>query len=152
MFRALLIKEWKQLRTLRWVGLCLGALLPPFLLVVAEAAKRGRLPFGQISDYSVEQLLTTALPFLAAGLWGLLALLFTAQSFAGDRAAGTETFLLERPVPRNRVWWARLVAALGSLLLSIAVHVILWLGLGRLLVGSSCLLYTSDAADECCGV
>jgi ABC-type transport system involved in multi-copper enzyme maturation permease subunit len=51
----------------------------------------------------------------ALGLWPLIALMATAQAFAGDRAAGTESFLLERPVPRARVWCARVLASSGTL-------------------------------------
>lgn len=149
MFRALLRKEWAQLRAIRWVGFGLGALLPFFLLVVAEAAKSGRLPFGRISDYSTDQLMSTALPLLGAGLWWLLALLLSAQTFAGDRAAGTERFLLERPVRRSRVWWARLSAALGSLTALMLAHLVVWLVTVRILAGSSLSLSSSDLPALC---
>jgi hypothetical protein len=137
MFRALLIKEWRQLRMLRWVGFGLGILIPPFLIAAADAAQRGWLPFGRVGSYSVAELLDTAMPALLIGLWALLALLMTAQSFAADRAAGTEQFLLERPVPRARIWSARIVAPLASVLVLYLCHLAYWAGLTRLVAGPS---------------
>jgi hypothetical protein len=126
MFRALLSKEWTQLRTLRWVGFGLGILQPPFLIATASAAQRGWLPYGSVGGFSSADLMLSAMPMLLVGLWGLLALLMTAQSFAGDRSAGTEQFLLERPVPRSKVWGARLLASLASALVVYVGHVTYW--------------------------
>ena len=126
MFRALLKKEWRQLKDLRWVGLGLGVIMPPFLVLVAEAATRGWVPSGQLSSYSLDSLLVDLLPPFLVVLWMLLTFLITAQAFAGDRAAGTESFLLERPVPRARVWRARVGASLGTMLTLIAAHVLVW--------------------------
>ncbi len=120
MFRALLWKEWRQLRLLRWGGTALGVFLPIVLIAGAEVAKHGWLPTGEVKTYSMKDLLFELFPaMLALGVWPLVALLVTSQSFAGDRAAGTETFLLERPVPRGATWRARVVASLGSLLTAI---------------------------------
>jgi ABC-type transport system involved in multi-copper enzyme maturation permease subunit len=132
MLRALLRKEWTQLRALRWVGFGLGALLPLFLLAYAEAASRGWTPHGLQSGYTVRGLFMDALPIMMIGLWGLLSLLFCSQAFAGDRAAGMEQFLLERPVPRSRIWRARLLAAFGSLVLLIICHLLLWSAIVKL--------------------
>lgn len=115
MFRALLWKEWRQLRGLRWAGVALGAILPVAFIAGAEASRHGVTLFGGARDYSVTLLFGEALwATLALGLWPLVALMTTAQAYAGDHAAGTETFLLERPVPRGRIWLTRLAACVGS--------------------------------------
>ena len=101
MFRALWIKHWVQLRTLRWVGLGLGIALPFFLWAGAAAGKRGWFGFS-VGTYDLTTLFGEALPPFSAALWGLLAVMFAAQTFAGDRAEGTDRFLLDRPVPRSR--------------------------------------------------
>ena len=106
MFRALVVKEWKQLRMMRWVSVGLALLVPFFLVAGAEGAQQGWLPFDNLSTYSMHTLMMEALPAFLIGLWGLLALLFTAQAYTGDRADGTEEFLLARPVPRRRIWQA----------------------------------------------
>jgi hypothetical protein len=134
MFKALLIKEWVQLRALRWVGFLLGVLLTPFVMATTEAARRGWLPFGSVSSYSVRDLLLTAIPALTIALWGLLVLLLTCQAFAADRSNGTESFLLERPVPRSRIWLARLLAALASTVVLIVSHALVLAGLTQIVV------------------
>ena len=134
MFRALWIKEWSQLRTLRWVGFGLGALLPLFALVGASAARDGSGVLGRVAGFSSRDLLVLVVPPLISGLWGLLALLIAGQAFLGDCAQGTEQFLLQRPVPRRRIWQARLLAAVGSLVLLIAAHTIVWAGLTEIVV------------------
>ena len=124
MFRALWIKQWVQLRTLRWVGFGLNLVMPLFLWTGAAAAKRGWFPF-HVDEYSLTTLFGEALPAFSVLLWGLLAVMFAAQTFAGDRADQTERFLLERPVPRARAWLARVLASLLSALviaLSITVY------------------------------
>ncbi len=113
MFRALWIKQWVQLRTLRWVGLGLGIVLPFFLWAGAAAGTRGWLGFN-LGSYDLVTLFAEALPAFSVALWGLLAVMFAAQSFAGDRVDGTDRFLLERPVPRRRTWLARVLASLAS--------------------------------------
>lgn len=131
MFRALLFKEWRQLRGLRWAGFILGLLMPFVLIAGAEAGQRGWLPFGRISGYSVGSILVDAMWPLLLGLWALLALLFSSQAFAADRAGGTESFLIERPVPRSRIWSARWLASLCSTLLLVAAHAAYWTFLVR---------------------
>ena len=118
MLRTLLWKEWRQLRQLRWVGAGLGMLLPMVALTAPTAARQGWIPFTQAGrGYSSNEVLMEALPLaLVFGLWPLLALLMTSQSFSGDRSAGTESFLLERPVERSSVWLARTIASFGSTL------------------------------------
>ena len=116
MFRALLSKEWRQLALVRWGGIALGALLPIAFIAGAELAQRGWLPTGTVKTYAPRDLMYEALPLaLALALWPLIGLMSAAQAFAGDRAAGTEMFLLERPVPRAVVWRARLLASFGTL-------------------------------------
>jgi ABC-type transport system involved in multi-copper enzyme maturation permease subunit len=127
MFRTLWWKEWRQLRLLRWSGLGIGLLLPPFLLAMAEAGQRGWSVFGGISSYDAATVVQEALPmFLILAVWPLLALMTAAQAFVADRSAGTEAFLLQRPVRRSRIWQARAAAAIGSTGLLLAVHIAIW--------------------------
>ncbi len=128
MFRALVWKEWKQLRPLLFAGIGLGALLPLVLVAGAEAGRRGLSPLGRLSAYSTRELFVDLLPgMLGLALWPSMALLATAQAYCGDRAAGTEWFLLERPVPRRGIWTARLIAVL-SMVATLAVGTAaLWL-------------------------
>ena len=106
MFKALWIKHWVQLRTLRWVGFGLCVVLPFFLWTGAAAARRGWFPFS-VGDYSLMTLFGEALPAFSVLLWALLAVMFAAQTFAGDRADGTDRFLLERPVSAQASVWQR---------------------------------------------
>src|SRR5689334_17593797 len=104
MFKALLWKEWRQLVLIRWGGIAIGILLPLAFLAGAEMAQRGVLPTGSIDKYSSSDIMFEILPAtLALGLWPLIAIMTAVQCFSGDRANGTETFLLERPIPRGRV-------------------------------------------------
>lgn len=116
MLSALFAKEWKQLRLVRWGAISLGLVLPLAFLAGSEAALRGLSLAGRLASYSSQDLFFELLPaVLAIGLWPLTGLLAAAQSFAGDRAAGTEAFLLDRPVPLGRIWRARLAASLATL-------------------------------------
>src|SRR5512139_3211919 len=116
MLRALVWKEWRQLRALRWAGIALGAVLPVAFLAGAEAAKRGML-FGQVGENASATIFLEVLPMtVALAVWPLMALLLVSQAFAGDRAAGVEGFLLDRPVPRTRTWLSRMLASAGSTL------------------------------------
>jgi ABC-type transport system involved in multi-copper enzyme maturation permease subunit len=137
MLRALLRKEWVQLRALRWVGFCLGALMPLLLVALAEAASRGLTPYGELSSYTTRDLFMDALPIMLVALWGLLALLICSQAFAGDRADGTEQFLLERPVPRSTIWRARLFASIASILVLVLSHLLLWAALVEITINYS---------------
>ena len=82
MFSALIQKEWRQLRPLRWAGVGLGALIPLAFLAGAEAAHRGWAPLGTVSSYTFHNILLELVPWtFALGLWPLAALLTTAQTF-----------------------------------------------------------------------
>jgi ABC-type transport system involved in multi-copper enzyme maturation permease subunit len=134
MFRALCWKEWRQLRLLRWSGLGIGLLLPPFLLATAEAGERGWTVFGGIASYQAATVIQEALPkVMALAVLPLLALMAAAQAFAADRAAGTDAFLLQKPVPRSRIWQARAGAAIATTLILIASQVVIWWFYVRLL-------------------
>jgi ABC-type transport system involved in multi-copper enzyme maturation permease subunit len=136
MLRALWWKEWRELRLLRWAGIAIGAILPALFLASAEAGVRGWLPFGRVSSYSTRTILMDLVPrVLALGLWPLMALMVTAEAFAGGRAVGTENFLLERPVRRRRIWWTRLLAASGSTSTIAAGTLALWVAWATLLTG-----------------
>ena len=127
MFRALLWKEWRELRLLRWCGIGVGLLVPLVLLAGAELARQGWLPFAHVRSYSAAAVLQDAVPLiLAIAVWPLLALMSSAQAFAGDRAAGCEPFLLERPVQRSRVWQAKLSVAFTSAAIILVGHGLLW--------------------------
>jgi ABC-type transport system involved in multi-copper enzyme maturation permease subunit len=132
-FSALLWKEWRQLRGLRWTGVAIAALTPPMLLVFGEAAERGWL-FGNVTTAEPASVLQDATPLtLSLAIWPLLALMAAAQAFGGDRAAGTDAFLLQRPVRRSRVWQARGIAAVGSTLTIVAISLGFWWLLLRLI-------------------
>jgi hypothetical protein len=127
MLRALLWKEWRQLRALRIAGLALGVVLPLALLGGAAAARNGFAPFGRVGGNETRTILLEVHPaFLALGLWPLVALLVVSQAFAGDRSSGVEAFLLDRPVSRGRTWSARLVSSLGSALAIAAGTWVVW--------------------------
>jgi len=122
MHKALFWKEWRQLALVRWGGIALGAILPVAFTAGAELAQRGLLPTGRVKSYAPRDLMYELLPMtLVLALWPLIALMSAAQSFSGDRAGGTEAFLLERPVPRQAVWRARLFASILNLIAVIAV-------------------------------
>jgi hypothetical protein len=132
MFKALVRKEWRQLRLLRGAGAGFGLLLPPLLLALAGASDRGWL-FVPATHTSAATVIREVLPLtLALGLWPLLALMVASQALAADRAAGTDAFLLDRPVPRSRVWLARVSAACGTTLVILAAHAAIWLLIVRL--------------------
>lgn len=121
MFRALLWKEWRQLALIRWGGIALGVVLPAAFLAGAELSQRGLLPTGTVKGYAPRDLMYELLPAaLAFGLWPLIGLISVVQALTGDRAAGTEAFLLERPVPRAATWRARLTASFFTMSVVIA--------------------------------
>jgi hypothetical protein len=152
MFRALWIKHWAQLRTLRWVGFGLGVVLPFFLWAGAAASRRGW--FGiSLGSYDLATLFGEALPGLSAALWGLLAVMFAAQTFAGDRADGTDRFMLDRPVPRRRVWFTRVLVSLASSLVVLVANTLYITALVALVHdGSDTLLYSGILTAAWVGV
>lgn len=108
MLRALLVKALKEQRTLAAAGVGAGIL---FALLLSLAVGG----FYGSRTVSATEAVGVALPLvLALGIWPLWALLSVSQAFTGDRAAGTEPFLLDRPVPPRRLFLARLVGALAG--------------------------------------
>ncbi len=108
MFSALLGKGLKQQRAIVAAGIGTG-LLFALLLWLAIGGLYGSRPV------SAEDAIGSALSLvLALGIWPLWALLAFSQAFTGDRAAGTEPFLLDRPVPPRQLFVARLLAALAG--------------------------------------
>jgi hypothetical protein len=137
MLRALVWKEWRELRLLRLTGLGLGLVLPIAFLLGAEGFRRGLLPFGGKGGYSLVDLFHHLLPSaLALALWPLFSLLTVAQAFCADRASGRETFLLERPVGRGRVFLARALASVGSVLVIVLGTAAVGWAIARLTTGS----------------
>ena len=63
---------------------------------------------------------------LALAIWPLLALMVAAQALVADRAAGTDAFLLQRPVPRAHIWRARLLASFATTASILASHTLVW--------------------------
>jgi MFS family permease len=59
--------------------------------------------------------------------------MFAAQTFAGDRADGTERFLLERPVSRRKTWLARSLASLLSIVIVLVGNTLYMLALFALI-------------------
>ncbi len=108
MFSALLGRALREQRTIVATGVGAG-LLFALLLSLAVGGLYGSRPVTAAEAIGV------ALPLvLALGIWPLWALLAVSQAFTGDRAAGTEPFLLDRPVPPRRLFLARLLAALAG--------------------------------------
>ena len=142
-YRALLRKEWKQARVLTAVGAGLGFLVPPVLLLFAGEDGSA----GGWRAYDAHDVFATLCPLLyVLALWPLWALMASVQVFSADRAAGTERFLLDRPVPRTRVWLVRLATAAGSLLAVMAASGLGWWLFGDLL-GGTALAGSIDKVD-----
>lgn len=134
MFSILVWKEWKQIRVLTLVGAALGLFLP--LALYLFAADRSTHRFFRA--YTTRDVFVTLCPMLLAfGVWPLWALMSSVQAFSADRGAGTERFLLDRPVSRTRVWLSRLLTSLGSLLAVIGASLTGWVLFGALLGGLS---------------
>jgi len=124
MVKALLWKEWRRLRALRWSLVGIGLALPVLFALAAKAAEKG-WGMAAFTGYSLRSILLEAVPAaLGLGLWPLAAMVLAVQAFTADRADGTEAFLLDRPVSRRWIWTSRLLASLGSL------GVVVLLGLG----------------------
>ena len=137
MLSALYRKEWRQLRSLRWAGIALGVAMPALAAAGAEAGRRGWLPFGRGGDWTAHEIFAELAPAMVClFVWPLMALLFAAQSLTADAAGGTEAFLLERPVPRNRVWVARVMAAASSALVLAGFTGVAALGFAWVAVGA----------------
>ncbi len=126
-FKTIFRKEWKQTAVLRRVALILMVLLPPFVILAADSASRGWIPMFFVSSYDTTQLFMDAVPMILVLAWMFFAALFTAQTFAGDRSTGNESFLLERPVARTVTWIARLVATLANGLTVVLSGWLIWL-------------------------
>jgi len=128
--QALFWKEWRTLRHLRWACIGLGALLPLFFFAGAAMGRSGLSPFGRASVWSTARILRDVVPgSLAFALWPFATLILITQAFVGDRAAGTEAFLLERPITRRRVWAVRLAASTFSAATVVAGTVFVWMAL-----------------------
>jgi hypothetical protein len=124
MLKALVRKEWRQLRMLRWSGLVIGAMTPFFLLIFS--GDRGWLP-GSVSSAGVVTVVQDLTPMmLSLAIWPMLTLMVVSSALTADRAAGTDAFLLQRPVLRRSVWTARLLASLAVVLLFLASHTLVW--------------------------
>ncbi|MFC2172853.1 hypothetical protein ACFLU6_09510 [Acidobacteriota bacterium] len=122
MFKALLWKEWKHLRLIRWLGIALGfamGLALPFVMTTLSASS---------NSLSVQEFLYDITPVLFyCFLFPLAAMWTSLHAFCSDRASGTETFLLERPVSRTAVWISRFLASYGSALLIAYICNIAWI-------------------------
>ena len=108
----------------------------------SSTGKRGWFGFN-VGSYYLATLFGEALPPISAALWGLLAVMFAAQTFAGDRADGTDRFLLDRPVPRRATWLARVLASLASALVVVlgnALYIAALVSLVR--AGAEAQIYT----------
>ena len=125
LFRALVGKEWRQLRLVRRAGAALCLALPALLLAGAAAWHRGWLPFGRLGSYTTREVLTEG--GLAMFVVCVLLVPFVVvQGFLADRAAGTEVFLLTSPVRRRWVWSARLAASVLSILALFLFGFLVW--------------------------
>ena len=137
MFRAVLRKELRQQQPVTGAGLVVAVLVGVGLLLASRGAFRG----GSISAADAfREAFPTALMWVLWPLWGVLAAI---QAFASDRAAGTEAFVLERPLPLRRLFLARLLAAAIALLeFAAGSLLVLWFFAGP--VGGVALLPASD--------
>lgn len=145
MFSALLRKECRQARTLTLVGAALGLLLPLILYLFAGEEGDQRL----LRAYTSRDVFFTLSPgLMALGLWPFWALMSGVQSFAGDLSDGTDRFLLDRPVPRTKSWLARLLTALGSVLLVVGASLIGWAFFSNVLGGFSLGEITANLVDS----
>lgn len=127
-FSTLLWKEWRQLRAVRWSGALLGAVLLVILLASTLFGETGSPNALGYRTPSLEDVALDAAPVVFAGfLWPLICLLAAVQAFSGDRSARCEEFLLLLPVSRAKTWFARLLAASASYVVSAAASGLLLL-------------------------
>ena len=121
MFSAILRKELRQQQPVAAAGLVVAVLVGIGLLL----ASRGVFRSGSITAADAfREFFPSALLWVLWPLWGVLAAI---QAFASDRAAGTEAFLLERPVPPRGLFLSRLLAAaIGLLEFALGSLIVLW--------------------------
>ena len=134
---------------------------PPLLIgiaVRASAPRGGDGPafLGQITNnglFLVYTALTVCLPLFLPLAVGVVA----GDSISGEAGTGTLRYLLTLPVGRTRLLVAKAVGVVAFAAASVAVVAVSGLVTGAvlfglhnltLLSGDTCLLYTSDAADE----
>ena len=110
MFSALVAKHLRQVR----------------MTAAFAAATAAAIPLIPFAHRNPAHSLEGAVPLFAAALAGFWALLLAVQIFGGDRAAGTEIFLLERPIPRGVLFGARTVAAFAASLGVLALGAGAW--------------------------
>jgi ABC-type transport system involved in multi-copper enzyme maturation permease subunit len=112
-------KEWRQLRGVRWAGLLLGAVLLVILMASTFFGEPGsESSLGYRTPSLKEIALDTAPLVFGSFLWPLICLLSVVQAFTGDRASRCEEFLQLLPVSRTKAFFARLVAASASYVVS----------------------------------
>jgi hypothetical protein len=114
-FTALVWKEWRQLRGIRWAGLLLAALIVVMCLIYGASGGAPLGLFGSPSDaVDVDGALELALWAVLILLWPLIAAMSAVQGFSADGAAPSASFVSERPVAPSVTWAARLLAVLAS--------------------------------------
>lgn len=145
MFSTLIWKEWRQARTLTLVGVGIGLLLPLALSLFAGEEATGRIlsPFGKRDVF-----LSLCPAMFAFGLWPLWALMGAVQAFSVDESAGTSRFLLDRPVSRTKVWFARLLTGLASLFSVVCASLTGWALFGMILGGFSFAKLTGEFSGQ----
>jgi len=107
MHRMILWKEWREQRLLVLTALGLSVLMPLLMLMIAsgDSARRG-VDLRDVADL---------LPVLLLGFaWPCFLLAAGANTIANETGEGTLGFLLSRPIPRARLWSAKVLMAAGS--------------------------------------
>jgi len=129
--------EWNRLRLLRRVGVVFAAAVPILLLGAAEAASRGWGLGRESRGYDVATVLADASPVVLAGVWALLSALAVGQAIAEGETGATESWIRTLPIPRRRVWTARLVASMTSVTIVVLVSAATLYGMCRAIVGTA---------------
>ncbi|MBM4083686.1 MAG: ABC transporter permease, partial [Planctomycetes bacterium] len=106
--RALLWKEWREKRLL--VVLAPVASILGFVVSLAQ------------SPHYLDRACSDGL-VVASLMWPVFALLIGAGMMANERDRGTHPFLLSQPIPRSRLWFAKLTAQIAVLSLGILISV-----------------------------